>query len=422
MNTKMGYREIVKKEIILYGTPEENIAFLEKYSGVLQIRTAVTDLMDEVRLQPYAEWEVETVMLGNAEGTEGKLIVICSMHEFKMRQLRLQFLGKEEYTDYISCALIEPLLYGKELMVCMGTQLLGQVCLFLQNDAAFSERYSILYFAESDVLEPYRDQRPEYFHVMHYCSVHVSSACEKERFAMKLPGAAVFPPDCKKITVADYGFGGYFPQVFRDRDRINDYLLRGYAREKMDYETLAFSRMDGEIEKFMKEKVSADAMLERLLDESYFPEEKVQRYFAEETARFAELEKKADIRLSSFIEANQGQYLCRNLNEWQEPMISYVTNSLLEKLNMPELAMEKTKREQLLEENGGSEILVYPSVQKALGLENVLRNKQYKMVMYYEVRYMTLEEALRFTIDYMYKASEILEFTGMIETLKLPGK
>ena len=88
---------------------------------------------------------------------------------------------------------------------------------------------------------------------------------------------------------------------------------------------------------------------------------------------------------------------------------------------MPELSMEKTKREQLLEENGGSEIPVYPSVQKALGLEDALRNKKYKMVMYYEVRYMTLEEALRFTIDYMYKASELLEFTGMIETLVLPN-
>ena len=418
MNTKMGYKEIAKKEIVLYGTPEENIAFLEKYSGVFRIRTAVTDLMDEVRLQPYAEWGVETVMLGNAEGTEGKLIVICSEGGFKVFQLRLQFLGKEEYTDYISCALIEHLLYGKELMVCMGTQLLGQVCLLLQNDTAFSDRYSLLYFGESDVLEPYKNRRPEYFHVLHYCSVHVRSACEKERFPMKLPGTAVLPPGCRQITVADYGFGGYFPQVIRNRDRINDYLLRGYWREKMDYETLAFSRMDGEIEKFCKEKVSADAMLERLLDENYFSKEKVQQYFAEETARFTELEKKADIRLSSFIETHKEQYLCRNLNEWQEPMISYVTNCLLAKLNMPELSMEITKREKLLEENGGSEIPVYPSVQKALGLESALRNKKYKMVMYYEVRYMTLEEALRFTIDYMYKAGELLEFTGMDKTLK----
>lgn len=416
----MTHGEIAKKEIVLYGTPEENIGFLEKYSGVFQIRTAVTDLLDEVRLQPYADWEVETVMLGNAEGTEGKLIVICSEDKFEMLQLRMRFLGKQEYTDYISCALIEHLFYGKELIVCMGTQLLGQMCLLLQNDEAFCDRYSILYFGESDVLEPYRNRRPEYFHVLHYCSVHVRSACEKERFSMKLPSAVVFPPGCRQITVADYGFGGYFPQVIRDRDKINDYLLRGYWRKKMDYETLAFSRMDGEIEKFCKEKMAADAILERLLDENYFPGEKVQRYFAEETARFAELEKKADLKLSPFIEANQEQYLCRNLNEWQEPMLSYVTNCLLAKLDMPELSMEKTKREKLLEENGGSEIPVYPSVQKALGLEDALRNKQYKMVLYYEVRYMSLEEALRFTIDYMYKSGEVLEFTGMAETLGLP--
>lgn len=408
------------KKMVLYGTPEENIIFLKKYGDALQICTAVTDLLDEVRLQPYAAWGVETVMLGNAEGLEDCLFIICSIDRFQMLQLRLQFLGKREYQDYISSELVETLLHGKKLMVCMGTQLLGQVSLLLQNDAEFCRHYDVLYFAESELLEPYRNRRPEYFHVLRYCSVHVRSACEKERFSMKLPPDALFPPECVQITVADFGFGGYFPQVTRNRDRISDYLLRKYQREDMDYEVLAFSRTDVEIEKFWKKKVPEELALEQLLDESYFAEETVQRYFEEEMTRFAELEKTTDIGLNGLMANSGGMCLCRNLNEWREPMVSYVAACLLDKLHISGITMGKAEREKLLEENGGSEIPIYPSVQKALGLKAGLRNKRYKMVLYYDVKYMTLEEALRFTIHYTYKAGELLAFTG--ETLKEPNE
>ena len=73
----------------------------------------------------------------------------------------------------------------------------------------------------------------------------------------------------------------------------------------------------------------------------------------------------SDIRLSQFIEEHKTEYLCRNLYEWSEPVVSYTANLILELLNMPPLLAAQKVRASLIEEISGSELPVYPSVQKA---------------------------------------------------------
>lgn len=416
MNLLERYKDIRSREIYIYGEQEQVEAFLNTYSSLLRIKLVLTDYKNQVMLQPYESWGIETVLFDDVELAEG-LLVICSKENFHVIQKRLEYVGKKEYQDYLSCELIEHLLFKKKLMLCMGTQMIEQVCLLLRSSNQILDEYSIIYYAESELLEPYSQRLQEYIHVGKLCDVYVRSSCEKENFGIKILEQNQLPIGCRIISVADYGFSGYFPQIERSRNKMSRYLMREHERLEMSYETLAFSRTDLEIEALCKNNVDVAEIVERLCELTYFSDEKVKRHFAEEIQRFKALEIEDDIKLGDFIEQNIAKNLCRNLNEWNEPIISYVTEAVISKLGLPGLTISKEQRERLIEENAASEIPIYPCVQKALELQDELKDKQYKAVTYYNVKYMKLEEYLYYIATHTYRAMKIMRFTGMDKTL-----
>ena len=405
--------DIKKKEILLYGEQEEIIQFLVKYCDLLNISTVISEYNNEIRLQSYSDWDIKTVLFADMKFAEKQVIIICTKNKFNVLRRRLEYLGKKEYRDYISSELVEHLLYGKKLMVCMGTQLVGQVSLLIQTHQPLMEQYNIVYFSEQEIMEPYMNRLQEYIHVCRCCAVYVRSSCEKERFLLKILDRRTLSESCRIITIADYGFGGYYPQIVKDRERVSDYLLRGYMRLPIDYHTLAFASTDKELLKLCEQGMPADDIAGQLINDNFYSEEAVIQYFTEETKRFNQLESMSDIRLSQFIEEHKTEYLCRNLYEWSEPVVSYTANLILELLNMPPLLAAQKVRASLIEEISGSELPVYPSVQKALNLGKDLKNKKYRVVTYSEVKYLTLEEYLYVLIEYLYKAMDIMKFSGM---------
>lgn len=404
-----------KKDIVLYGEHEEIIQFLNKYCGLLKISTVVTEYNNDVRLQLYSNWNIKTVLFDNMNFLDSQMIVICSKNKFNTLRRRLEYIGKKEYKDFISCELTEHLLYQKKVIVCMGTQLIGQVSLLMKNHKSLTDKYSIIFFKEEELRGPYRYRFQEYLHVSRCCTVYVRSDCDKENFSLKILDRGMLNENCTIITIADYGFRGYYPQIIEKRERVSEYLLRGYQRLPMDYKTLAFSRTDREMLKFCKENMAVDEIVEHLISDNLYSQDEIIKHFFNEAERFKQLECSADIKLSSFIKENREAYICRNLDEWNEPVVSYVTNSILERLNMPALSAHNEIRKTILEENSGSEIPVYPCVQKALNLCGVLSNKKYRVVTYYSIRYMSLEEYLHVIADYLYKAIDIMKYSGMDE-------
>ena len=226
MNIRELCGNITEREIWLYGDQEVVKVFLEKYIHVLKIQGVITDYVDEVRIQPYTEWGIQARMTEEVPFLKGQLIVVCHRNRFRTLRWRLLYMGRREYEDFISSSLIDSLLYNKQLLVCMGTQLMSQICMVLERSREITGKYSIVYYAESNLMEPYRDQSQEYIHAARCCDVHIRSDCEKDRYELKKLSNGILSDTCKQIVVADYGFFGYFPQIERDRDRISDYLLR----------------------------------------------------------------------------------------------------------------------------------------------------------------------------------------------------
>jgi len=226
------------------------------------------------------------------------------------------------------------------------------------------------------------------------------------------------------ISVADYGFGGYFPQYERNRDAVSRYMLGVFVElgdfelKSMDYETNAFHKTDREIEKLCLQGIELEEAIKKLLDVQYFKAEDVADHFAEEVRRFKELEVHADIKLGAFIEQHQKECLCRNLNEWNEPIISYVVEQLARILEIPPVQMNTEECRLLIEEESGTELPVYPGVEKALGLQERLKDKKYKITTYAGSKYLDIEECIRYHASYLYRAWDFMKFTKMNEKLR----
>lgn len=407
---------IKEREIVLYGDPEEVYCFIKRYQFILKIKAVMTEHKKEVKLQAYADLGIKTILVEDMV-LDKELIVVCDKVDFGTLVKRLEGLGKKEYKEFISHELVDALIEEKSLLICMGTQLLEQVSRFLGCCTDFKNKYSIIYYSEDDIWEAHMDRMPEYLHVCRWCDVYVHSSCEKERFPLKVLGKNELKSSCQIIAVADYGFAGYFPQIVRDRDRYSDFLLRQRERMDFSYETIAFSRTDKEMEELCRRNVDVESITEKLMEDNYFSVQSITDYFVEELERFKQLEKMDDVKLGEFIEQHKEENLCRNLNEWNEPVISFVTEKVLQILGFSNLSIEIDERKKIIEENSGSEIPIYPSVQTALNLKGI-ENKQYRIATYRSVKYMSEKKYIHFAAEYLYKAMDFIQVMGIEEEIE----
>ena len=417
MNLDEVQGDIHLRDIFIYGDASETEEFIKLYNSKLRIKKVVTDHKSEVVLQQYKDYGIETVFMNDVLLSD-ELIVICDSVGFDGDAKRLRHLGRKEYIHYISRELVEGLLYGKRLMVCMGTQLIRQTLLLLEKNVELLKKYHIVYFPEDSISEPYMNRLQEYIHLCRKCDVYIRSSCEKEKFNLKVRGKKTLNSNCKIISIADYGFAGYFPQYERDRDIYSELLLREKERVQPNYETLAFGRKEQELEAKCFQKQKIVDMVDDLLREDYFSRDFVLENFDNEIQRFIELEKSDSIKLGDFIKKNSHRCLCRNLNEWNEPVVSYVAEEILKQLQLPELRIPIEDRQKIIEQETGSEFLIYPSVQVALQLREQLKNKKYRVTTYYKVRYLKEREYLTFLAEYCLAAIDLVEHIGCDEALK----
>ena len=414
MNKEIIIKDITKRDILLYGNENEIEEFIQRYQNCLNIKAVLTDLKNDVKLQMFAPYGVETVMIETIDFLD-ELIILCSSVGFEGRTKRLRHLGRLEYKDYISQELVESLLYNKRCMVVMGTRLLFQTILLLKQSEQLLNRYNIIYFDEESLCEPYSNRYQEYLHICKVCDVYIRSSCEKERFYRKVINKKFLKKDCKYITLADYGFWGYFPQYVKSREEYSNLLLRERERLEMHYGILPMARTEKEIEPLCMQNKNSDEIMDVILSESYYTKQYIYNYFDNEVRRYAELEKDDDIKLSSYIDKHRNEILCRNPEEWHEPIISYVADVVLELLGEETLALSKQERKQIIEENSGSELLIYPCVANALQIQLPIK---YRVKTYYNIRYLSEREYLQYLIDYYKCAYDLMMFMGIDEELE----
>lgn len=403
--------DIKKRKIVLYGDREEILVFIQKYGSKVYIKQVITDFPDEVKWQTYGEWGIKTYLFDDV-AFEDELIIICTHKRYNTFERRLLHSNRVEYRDFISQELVDGLLYGKKILVCMGTNRMKQIADTLPMIREVETQYSVVFFAENEMLKIYKNRIQEYKHVCKLCDVYIRSSCEKSLYGLKICCEKDLKPGCRIITVSDYEFTAYYPQISNNRDTYSNYFFREHERLDMDYDTLAFSRQDYIIENLCKENDSEENIANEILREDFFQEEEILSYFNDKLTSFLEKEKDDDIKIGSFIKENYRKCLCRNIDEWSSPVIIYVIDKILKKIGFDNIILNEKIIQDKIEEQSGSEMLIYPSVSKYLELD-LEDSKMYKIKTYYTTRYMNAYGYTRYHIKYLKKAMELTDYARM---------
>lgn len=409
------YNSLMNKNIMLFGVQEDAVMFYQKYHHLIHIKFCVTSYTENLDLQPMQEYGLETVLYDEITLMDNDFLVICDDKLYQSVERRLQTEGIAEYKQFVNWKLAAAVLEKKQLAIFMGTALMGQIVIGMEMQPGFSNKYYSVFYSEDELLQSYRNRLTEYKHMVRLCDVYVVSVCDKSMYSSKVFFNDFLLPDCVKITVSDFSFNGYYPQIANDRDSYSDFLYRERKRMEMLYDTLFMAREDMNLKKYVLGQMPPDEILNRVCDESIYSEETVKENYRKALDNLRRSDARSDIALADHIEKEcAGAVVYRNLDEWNLQMLLYVTRRIAGMLQITYQEPDTVKLGEKLEELSGSELPVYPSVLKHLHITGY-GNKKYRVVNYYGVRYLDFEEYMRYSIEYMYQIRDMDIFLGIQE-------
>ena len=403
------YNSLMNKNIILFGVQEDTVKFYQKYHHLIHIRFCVTSYTENLDLQPMQEYGLETVLYDDVTLTDDDFLVICDDMLYRSIDHRLQTERIVEYEQFVSWKLAAAVLERKKIVLFMGTALVGQLAMSLNMQPDFINKYYSVYYPEDAILSPYKNRMNEYRHLARMCDAYIISACDKDRYGSKVFTDKLLKSDCVKISISDYSFNGYYPQIVNDRDYISDYLYREKERLPMLYDTLFMAREDKNLRAYIEKQMPEDEIINLVCDDSFYSERYVLECFNQALENVKRADLKADVKLADYIAGNADVVLYRNLDEWNISLLLYVTEIICGKLQIIFQDPNMNDIVEKLESSSGSELPVYPSVLKWLHTVGY-ENKKYRIVSYYGASYMGFEDYMRHCIKSMYQIKEMNQF------------
>lgn len=401
------------KNILLFGVTDETATFYEKYREVLEFKGCLTSYSANVRMQAMQEYGLETYFYDDFEITEDDFIVICNYEYYPSVERRLLLDGYTEYENFVSSKLAGAILEEKKISVFMGSYSLKQAAAGFDMQPKVKQDFYCEYYSEDELLKQYKNKMAEYKHLARMSDVYVVSVCDKNVYEAKVIAEGFLIDSCIKIKVSDYTFGGYHPQIAGDRDTYSNFLYREKPRLEMPYGMLALAREDANLADFILKNTPVKEILKQVCNTEYYTEEQVKTYFEKALDNIKRADEAADIKLRAFLEKECSDTVAyRNLDEWNVKVVKYAVEKIAEKAGIALDSIDEQMLQNRIEELSGSELPVYPSVLKHLGITGY-ENKKYKVVTYYQTRYLNFEEYIRWCVEQMYRISDMDKFLGI---------
>ena len=409
------YDKLINSNIILYGISDTTKEVYQKYQQSLSITACMTNYMEMQAMDLLKNEMVPTVLLHQHQKKDKEYIVVCDEHLyddnnsfFAAAKKLLLLQGYEEYTDFISYKMLDTILEQKKTALFMGTNFIGQIAGAMNLYEAFCSQYTSFYYNEDCLLQAYQNEFQEYKHIAKFANVYVYSVCDKRKYAIKVLPKDNLAKECQCIAISDYCCNALFPQTDPIRERYDYNLIRERVRLPMDYHTLMMAREDKNLAAYVEDKKSVEEILDLVSDENFYTKEAIEKNYERALSRIADSDKKADIALLPYIQKLESGLLNRNLDEWNSQMVAYVTKQVAERLTILE-ELDYEKLNQLVEQETGTELPIYPAVIHHMNLDKALLEKKYKVVTYKSVRYMNFSEYITYCVEYMYKAKKLLD-------------
>lgn len=393
-------------DIILWGYGDEAKKFYNEYKEVLKIKGCVTDdrrhpdFLDDEQKIPIIEWN-------NYAGDKNEYIVICSL---KLAYIENQIMasGLQIFEEYVAFQIVKVILSDKKIAIMVGNCQMSMMYDFLKESKSFAEQYE-LYRLRSHYWESRWALKIISF-LRGLCDLYIciKHEDEDEKFFRK----EELPENCKIVTVTTAILRLYWPQLKVNlRNAQNEYYIAN--KEKMWHSPFEYA--DSNINRMIAEGKTIEEIVSLLTSENFYSKEEVNKHI-EMTFRMAEYqEDECDIKIASYIKENyQKEMLYRDMTHMQTDLVWEMVKRIVEHLGMDTTEIEEMRKDtenpvNRMYSNHCTEIPVYPSVAKHLGLEWCNKDTLFIVTNYNGVKKITFEEYIRAYYSVCSKIKQIRE-------------
>ncbi|MBO4981782.1 MAG: hypothetical protein J6C84_07805 [Lachnospiraceae bacterium] len=387
-------RETVRKkvetaDIFLWGCEDAAKAFYQKYRDIFHIKGGLTELrchpdyLDDEQTVPIMEWK-------DYQGGANDYIVVFSS-PFVHVETQMLANGLQIFEEYIEATVLEVFLTDKKIAIMAGNCQMAMTFDFIREVKGFTDEYHVFRFASHYWKSRWSLKTISYLHGL--CDLYICIRHDEED--LKFFSREELPETCRIVVVPSLLVRLYWPQMKANREKArNEYFLTDKS-----YKTHGpFEYGDANINRMIKEGKDIEEIVAALTAEDFYTEEQVRNHINMMMRMLEYEEDGCDIKMSSYIkERYTKQMLYRDMTHMQMDLVWEVVKRILECIGMDAGEVEAVRQDAdnpacRMYKGHCTEVPVYPSVAKHLGLEWCNKDTLYDIVLYNGIRKMTFEE------------------------------
>lgn len=396
------------RKIVLFGAGLKAHEFYEKYRDQLDIAFCVTNSSVEWGEKRFCgELDVRQYQ---ARELKGRYYVVLSAYlAFEGIATQLVCDGYAVFEDFIDYRVAEAVLEDKKLAIFYGTCILRDVFHTLERVPAFMDQY-VSIFTQADTKE--KDTIAELYSVY-----YAKDVCDAYIYNNKLlhPEKSYnmqredLPADCKMIGVSKATFQGYWPQLHNKGYSLN-WMFDVMAPFDNKFWHLMYSREDANITKLSEEGKTPEEICEILSAEDYYSEKELKKHIRISFKTLQLAEKGLEVKGGDFIQRRyREERLYQDFTHPGKPVLWEYARQVMEHLGIHEAGIAEIIEAAPEYVHRSSDMPIYPSVAKHLGLSWIDEQTRYEVMTCKGVRLMTFKEYVTHYAAYIKAVLEIRE-------------
>lgn len=391
----------------MWGYKDAAISFYQEYKERFHITACVTEqkqhpsFLDVDEKIPIVDWE-------EYEGSGQDYVIICAS-PFVLIENQILASGLRVFEEYIDNNLVKAILSNKKIAIIAGTCQVSVISDFLKEVRCFTDEYQCFRFSSHHWASRWSIKSIGY--LKNFCDVYICMKHEEDNIKFFSPEE--LPATCKIITIPYALSRLYWPQMKSGwKKALNEYYIHS-SRPVVGHSPFEYG--DVNINRMIREGKTADEIVEELTSDNFYSEEQVQMHIDTVLRVLEYAEEGCDIKISQYVRENyRKEMLYRDMAHMSPSFIWEVIRQILYilQIKMSEKEQTQIKENKVIVpiyDRHCTEVPVYPSVARRLGLEWWQEDMQYDVHFYNGVKKLTFEEYIRAYYSICSKYKELME-------------
>lgn len=389
-NRQLIQYNLQSKNIIIMGVGTSAKQFYMQYRDKCKIKKCVSTLSNPPMYLIDEDEGLKVIRWADYQKDKNDFLIVCEVPYGRIENL-LTACGMVLFEDYVEYMIADFLLSGKKLALFAGNCQLVTVFDFMKEISVFRNEYYMLRFSTHYWASRWSLKVVSVLKNM--CDLYVCMNHEEDDWMYFKTNE--LPETCRILTVPYVPMRIYWPQMSVSEGNF-------FLKNPKTNQHGPFEMADKNINRMLHEGKSYDEIIQTLSNENFYSYSEANEMLEKSFNALEEIEWNCDVKLLSYIKNNYTkELLYRDMLHMQPILVCEVVKQILQclELDINELIEIKERQQDIAVwekyQSHCTEVPIYPSVAKALGLEWVNKDTKYDVTFYNGIRKLTFEEYIR---------------------------